>query len=164
MEKWVHIVSNNLKAAGVPPRLQLCAITNYVKGSALSSLIDYQNSNANASIEGFYDLLKRSENAIARRRLVHNKLMTLKQHAEFDVFLNEFKELAGESELRESDLILLFTNGLSHRTSFEVSVREPKELIEAYRIATVYEDGVAMRQGGGGQQKSYLSKETSNSS
>ncbi len=42
VEKWITMMNNNLKAAGVPEEKKLYVITNYVKESALNTLIKYQ--------------------------------------------------------------------------------------------------------------------------
>jgi hypothetical protein len=41
VEKWILMVSNNMRAAGVPENKQLYVLTNYVKDAALSALIKY---------------------------------------------------------------------------------------------------------------------------
>ena len=71
--------------------------------------------------------------------MVKNKLMNLRQTGGFDDYLYKFKELANEANMREEDLLLMFSNGLKQRAKFEVMVREPKTLVEAYVIASKME-------------------------
>ena len=63
-EKWIMIINNNLRAAGVPENRKLYAITNYVKDSALSMLIKYQQdvSAENRKIDDFFEILLEKEN------------------------------------------------------------------------------------------------------
>ena len=42
LERWITLINNNLKAGGVPEERKLYVISNYVKDSALSTLLKYQ--------------------------------------------------------------------------------------------------------------------------
>lgn len=42
VEEWLANIQNNFKASGVPEEKKLNVICNYVKDSALTTLIDYQ--------------------------------------------------------------------------------------------------------------------------
>ena len=158
VEQWITIVLNNLRAAGVPKNKSLYVITNYLTEGALSSLIKYQRDTPRAQrshIEFFKILLERDNNVI-RKNVIKNKLMNLRQTGAFDEYLYKFQELANESEMREEDLLLMFSNGLKQRNKFEVMVREPKTLAEAYAIASKFEQ--CIDRGSNNQDESRLAK------
>ena len=55
----------------------------------------------------------------------------------FDYYLYKFQELANQCDMCKDDFLLMFSNGLKQRAKFEVKVREPNTLIEAYTIASI---------------------------
>lgn len=141
VEKWIVLININLRIAGVPENMKLYAITNYVKEIALNTLLMYQKTTneEDRNINDFYKLLLQSKNAIARKSEIKIKIANLKQTGNFDKYMRKFEELAFESNLREEDLIKFFIQGLKQRTKFELQVREPKTLSEAYSIAIKFE-------------------------
>ncbi|RNA32079.1 hypothetical protein BpHYR1_035366 [Brachionus plicatilis] len=53
VENWISIVSNGIKAAGVPEDKKLAVITPYVKERALSTLLNYQKNSTIKTFEGY---------------------------------------------------------------------------------------------------------------
>ena len=68
--------------------------------------------------ENFFERLLEKENVTSQKNLTKIKLMALKQVDSFDEYFNKFQQLANEVDMREEDLILLFTNGLRSKARF----------------------------------------------
>lgn len=165
VEKWIAIINNNLRTAGVPEDTKLYAITNYVKEVALSTLLRYQatTDEKDRNIDDFYRLLLQSDNAYARKNDIKKKIFSLKQTGNFDDYMRKFQELALESDLREEDLITFFIIGLKNRAKFELQVREPKTLSEAYSIAIKLEDSESKASNGEEEKhKAFVAKSKHN--
>ena len=93
----------------------------------------------NRSMDEFFDRLLEKENVTSQKNLTKIKLMALKQIDSFDDYFNKFQQLANVVDMREEGLILLFTNGLRSKARFEVQVRKPKTLDDAYKFASKFE-------------------------
>ena len=58
VENWISIVSNEIKAAGVPEDKKIAVITPYVKETALSILLNYQKNSTIKTFEGYLKVKK----------------------------------------------------------------------------------------------------------
>jgi hypothetical protein len=136
VEKWITIISNALKAAGVPEDKKLYVITNYVQGAAQLVLLKYMRETAGKpeerDIKKFFTLLLASDNAIARKNAIKTKLVNLKHEGiSYDDYVAKFRDYAFECEMNEEELTFFFINGLKSKTKAELEIREPRSLSEA---------------------------------
>ena len=154
VENWISIISNSIKAAGVPEDRKLAVITPYVRDSALNTLLSYQKSSGVKTLEGFLKLLLERDNSKARKGKIKLDLFELKQTGSFDEFLAKFQELANESGMGQEDLILIFSHALKPKCALEVQIRELKTIEEAYKIAIKFEKNLGFIKGRNlGEQK-----------
>ena len=147
VEKWITIVSNAMKAAGVSEEKKLYVITNYVEESAQLALLKYMRDTAGKpqerSITEFFTLLLSGDNAIARKNAIKRKLLMLKHlNMSFDDYVVKFRELAFECEMRDEDLVFFFISGLKQKTKGELEFKQPKTLAEAISMASILEQSM----------------------
>jgi len=105
----------------------------------LSSLLKYQAEAEPTSLNGFFEILKKSNtffNYIKRKEIITIKLFKLKQTKGIESYYNTFRKLSYETDINEENLLFLFTDGvLYHRAKCEILFRKPKTLVEAFEIA-----------------------------
>ena len=80
LDEWIVLISNNLKAAGVPKEKQLVVITNYVEGSAFSTLVKYQKDvkEEERSLSGYLTLLMAKRNEQARQEEINLEISKIR--------------------------------------------------------------------------------------
>ncbi|RNA02990.1 hypothetical protein BpHYR1_012993 [Brachionus plicatilis] len=105
VENWISIVSNGIKAAGVPEDKKRAVITPYVKETTLITLLNYQKNSTLKTFEEYLKLLLKRDNSKARKGKIKLELFALKQTGDFDSFLSKFQELANESGIEQEDLM-----------------------------------------------------------
>ena len=144
IERWITLINNNMKLAGVPKQKKLLVLGNYVKDTALNMYMSYikQTIPRERDYEGFLTKLMQLENPEARKEGIKEKLFNIKveQFKNLDEYVSRFQEFANETDMRENDLVFLFKKGLKPRARFEIEIREPDNLFQAISIATKYED------------------------
>lgn len=163
-ERWFEVVNSGLIASGIPEDMQLHVISNYLKGSALATWLKFKReTGGKGKVEELFKLFRNSENKVARYDYIYNQLLALKQENSFDEYLEKFKELAIEASMTERDLIIIFRNGLSNKTKYELITKAPVKLEDAYCLAAAFEECVRP-QASSGAKSNVATSNQSNSS
>ena len=149
LDEWIVLITNNLKAAGVPREKQLFVITNYVSGSAFSTLVKYQKDvdESDRSLSGYLKLLMARRNDQARQEEINLQISKIKQGDDFDAFLQKFQKLANESEMREADLIMFFKSALKFKARIELNTKQVTTIDQAYAMASTFEREISKNNG-----------------
>ena len=133
-------MNNALRVSKVPDDMKFYAIGTYLRDSALQDYTTYQRTTyeRDRNIKDFFELLLTSENNRAKKERVNLDLRKLRQTGEFEEYLTEFKRLAKDSRIPEPDLISFFIDGLRGAANWDIQMKEPKTLAEAYSFARKY--------------------------
>ena len=140
IKSWLFIVENNFELLKVDENKKLNAISPYLRGLALQTLIKFKREYPDSTWYEFKDLLERTFIHPNRERNLRIQLRNLRQKESYDNFVNEFLFILNQIDyMEEDDKILYFTEGLKSKTKFEVLTRKPVSLEDAILIASNYE-------------------------
>lgn len=122
LDEWIFAVENAIKASGVPDKLILTVIPPYVRGLPAQTLMQYVKEHKDkANWIEFKQILEDNFKPVDYKDRLKIQLRDLKQGDSYDNYARKFRAIVNLlDDMSEEDKIFWFTEGLNHKTKYEV--------------------------------------------